>query len=223
MGLPEELIAEYESAAQSAQTMTFLARASELQDQAIAEIEQFLTRLGACKADCVRVSNESAANRLLSMELALAGVRSELVMWLKLKREDPEAAWDALVDAQTSIEATIVVRQQIGEDVTGLDNLLKKLLFVERFVFPPQLFSSVGGVASRRDCSICGRDYSECEHIAGRAYMGRLCHTIVADFEQLHEISLVDNPADKRCRITHFSDAGMMRNRMTWRLEDRRQ
>jgi hypothetical protein len=223
MSLPEELVAEYESVAQSAQTMTFPTRASELQEQAIRGIEQFLTGLGACRADCVRASDESAASRILSMELALAGVRSELVMWLKLKGEDPEEAWDQLIGAQNSIEAAAVVRRQLGEDATGLDNLLKKLLFVERFVFPPQMFNSVGGIVSRRECSICRRDYSDCEHIAGRAYMGQLCHTIVADFEQLHEISIVDNPADKRCRITHFSDQGMMRNKMTWRLEDRRQ
>lgn len=219
MSLANELVAEYDSVAHEAQTLTFLARASELQRDAIEKIDQFLPRLAECKRVAVQTSDEPAANTVLWMELALTGVRAELSMWLKLKGEDPEEAWDDLIGAQSRIEGACRVRRQLGQDATRFDNLLHKLLVVERALFPPQMFNSVGGIG-RRECSICGGDYSECGHIVGRAYMGEMCHTVLRNL-QVHEVSIVDNPANKRCRITHFSDSGMMRNKMTWRLEER--
>lgn len=219
MSLPNELLAEYDSVAHEAQTLTFLARASELQREAIEKIDQFMPKLAECKRAAVQTSDELAANTVLWMELALTGVRAELSMWLKLKSEEPEEAWDDLIRAQSRIEAASRVRRQLGQDATRFDNLLHKLLVVERALFPPQMFNSVGGVG-QRECSICGGDYSECGHIVGRAYMGEMCHTVLRNL-QVHEVSIVDNPANKRCRITHFSDNGLMRNKMTWRLEDR--
>jgi hypothetical protein len=219
MSLPDELVAEYDSVANDAQTLTFLARASELQREAIQRIDQFLPKLVERKRAAVQACDEAAANNILWMELALTGVRSELSMWLQLKNEEPEQAWDELIGAQSRIEAASCVRRQLGQDATRFDNLLNKLVVVERALFPPQMFNSVGGTG-QRECAICGSDYAECGHIVGRAYMGEMCHTVLRNL-QVQEVSIVDNPANKRCRITHFSDNGGMRNRMTWRLEDR--
>ncbi len=221
ISLNEEIVAEYDAVVQEAQTMTFLARASDLQEAAARKIDAFLLRLADCKGAYVRASDECRANHVLAMELALRAVRAELSMWLKLKREDPGGAWDDLVTAQESLGAASAVRRQVEADATGLENLLRKLVFVECWVFPPQMFSSIGGTVSRRACSICGGEYDDCDHIRGRAYMGRMCYPIIQEFTQLNEISIVNNPADKRCRITHFSDEGKMRNKMTWRIEDR--
>ena len=54
------------------------------------------------------------------------------------------------------------------------------------------------------------------EHVAGRAYMGRFCARVISDVEP-YEISLVDDPADKRARIVAISDGEETRDFLSWR------
>jgi hypothetical protein len=221
--IPDEgILSEYEAVAQEAQTMAFLPRASELQEAAMKEIDGFMQKLAERKAGYVRNSDETAANCVLAMEFTLRAVQSELAMWLKVKGESAEEAWNDLIAAQEFLGAALLVRHQLGLDTTGIENLLRRLLFIEHWVFPPQMFNSIGGTAQRRECSICDAEYDDCDHVIGRAYMGKMCHTIIRE-ANLAEVSFVTNPADKRCRTTHFSDQGKMRNRMTWRLEERQE
>ncbi len=218
----ELLIEEFEQVAHRAQTLTFPARASELQEEAIRDVDTFLELLEKQKAIAQEQREEFDANAILGMELSLATVRSELTMWLRLKRDDPESAWNDLINAQTSLRSAIAVRRQLGIHTLTLENLQRKFDFIERFIFPPQMFNSIGGTVAWRECSICGHDYEECDHIAGRAYMGRLCYCILREFSSMDHVALVEDPADKRCRITHFSEGPKMRNKMTWRLEERK-
>jgi hypothetical protein len=211
--------ARFELVAKEAQTLTFLPRATELQANAVGQVDEFLGELAMRKAECAQAGDEAAANALLAMELSLRAVREELRMWIALKEDAPEKAWDTLVSAEDLCSFAVSVRAQIGVETRGLENLAKKLLAIERLVFPPQVFCSVGGRVNYRECSICGEDYETCHHIKGRAYMGQQCH-VKLSFGDLREVSLVSTPADKRCCLTHFSDQGKMRNRMTWRLED---
>jgi hypothetical protein len=221
MELSEELQNEFESVGTDVQAMNFAGRALELQKAAWKSSGLFLKKLSRVKKAAVRRNRDRAANEVLAMELAILAVRFELRMWIELGLPRPERAWDQLINAQEALESAAAVRRQLGFDANQLDNLLKRLLFIERWVFPPQTFLSVGGVAARRECSICGACYEECDHIAGRAYGGKLCAPIVREFLELHEVSIVPEPADKRCRVTHFSDSGKSRNKMTWRLESR--
>jgi hypothetical protein len=220
MGSVDKLLAQFDTVAEEVQTLTFLARAAELQEAALGVADQFLETLRAHKAAFVSAGDEPAANQSLAMELALQAVRAELSMWLRLKRDDPDGAWDDLVTAQDTLSAAAAVRRQIGVDTGRLDNLGRKLVLIEQYLFPPQMFNSIGGIVTKRECSICGSDYDSCNHIRGRAYMGQLCRTIIREYK-VREMSIVMDPADKRCRITHFSDQGKLRNKMTWRLEDR--
>lgn len=216
----DELIAAFNDMAREAQTMAFLPRGIELQELMEKEAIAFIERLGVEKEERISVLDEEGANTILSMELCLQMVLQELRMWMSLKRDQPELAWDNLVSAQHLCLAAITVRRQLASKpaTEALENLHQKLLVIEQVVYPPQIFSSIGGIARKRECSICGSAYDSCPHIRGRAYMGKLCHTIVQEI-RLDEVSIVDEPADKRCRVTHFSDSGKRRNRMTWRLE----
>jgi hypothetical protein len=173
------------------------------------------------KVTVVSDQDEGKANTILSMELALTTVWHELEMWMDLKRDRPDSAWGHLVDAQVCCSAAINVRRQLAarHSTDGLENLQRKLEVLEQLVFPPQVFTSIGGTTKVRECSICGNSYDDCSHIKLRAYMGSLCHVIIRDV-RLREISLVPDPANKHCRVTHFSDSGKRRNKMTWRLED---
>ena len=215
-----QLAARFQKMADEAQTMTFMPRAVELQQGAVAGVDEFLESLTAHKASAIAARDEESANTILAMELSVRTVREELEVWIALKENRPEDAWNHLISAQDLCASAIAVRHQIMMPSQGLENLERKLLVLEQVVFPPQMFCSVGGRARHRECSICHGDYEECGHVKGRAYMGETCHVILSECE-LEEVSLVDDPADKRCRLTHFSDQGQMRNKMTWRLEDR--
>jgi hypothetical protein len=211
---------EYTAVTKRLQTMAFITRDATLQEEALEDSSSLNERLGCHKAMAVQSQDEQSANEVLLMELLLEGVTSQVRMWLALKRHAPEEAWGHLVDAQGSCLSAISVRRQLsnGPDPARLDNLQAWLETIEATVFPPQAFLSIGGRAHQRECSICGLDYDECGHIRGRAYWGQLCHTIIREMA-VDEVSIVLNPANKRCRVTHFSEHGRRRNKMTWRLE----
>ena len=59
---------------------------------------------------------------------------------------------------------------------------------------------SVTGIARRSVCSICQRDYVECDHIAGNQYEGVDCHNeiIKADFI---EVSVVKDPINVKTYV----------------------
>jgi hypothetical protein len=212
---------DFEALADEAQIHTFGARALELQKTVREKVEAFALRLSQEKAAAVKRADEKSANELLLLSISLAVVHHELSMWISLKADDGEAAWDDFVEAQRLCEAAIRLRRHLlgSDSVRQLENLAMRYDEIERSVFPPQVFCSIGGVATHTTCSICGADYDACDHIVGRPYMGALCSRVVRQME-VEEISLVPEPASKHCRVTHFSDGPLKRNRMTWRLED---
>ena len=48
--------------------------------------------------------------------------------------------------------------------------------------------------------------------------MGKLC-TVTLIPSKVDHVAIVNNPANKRCRIVSVGAEGGMRNRMTWRVE----
>jgi hypothetical protein len=67
-------------------------------------------------------------------------------------------------------------------------------------LYPNYIFSSVGGIVKEAECSICKQDVrsAKCTHITGCLYNGELAQVIYIKFD-LHEVSIVTNPYDKRC------------------------
>lgn len=218
MELTEDIRREFDAVASEVQTMNFLGRARELQEDALHVCSQFLGKLRALKTSVAAGGRERAANEILAMELSLEAVSNELQMWIELGKDEPEKAWNHLIVAQGALRAAGAVRRQLGIGAEQLESLLRRLLYIEQ-LFPPQTFCSVGGVVHKRECSICGKHYEDCDHVAGRAYSGQLCVRIIREFTEIHEVSIVENPADRRCRATHFSEGDQFRNKMTWRLE----
>ena len=135
-------------------------------------------------------------------------------MWLLLKEGKPDAAWGELITAQmASVDA---VRAHPG--VAHLSEHNKRLEAIEELVFPPQVFISSGMIAGKQECSICGAEYGDCDHLVGKPYMGRFCYTIPKDLS-LDHVAIVEHPADKRCRVKYYDSEGGRRNRMTWKIE----
>ena len=48
--------------------------------------------------------------------------------------------------------------------------------------------------------------------------MGEFCSIVAEDLKGNH-VAIVDRPADKRCRITHYETEEGVRNRMTLKIE----
>jgi hypothetical protein len=217
---PQEVRGRFTMTAREMQTLAFIPRDTELQEDTAKRARQLIAFLGEEKEVAIGADDETWANELLLMEYAATAVVEQIDMCVALKRETPELAWDHLVRAQSACRAAIGVRRQVnsGPEPSALVHLLEYLIQVEATVFPPQSFMSIGGTAHGQECSICGQEYDECRHVKGRAYMGRMCYTILHDVT-VEEVSLVDIPANKHSRVTHFAEAGGRRNKMTWRLE----
>lgn len=199
--------------------MTCLTMDRGLQENARRELEEVSAALAGKKEMCIRSGNSGAANDLLVSELYVASLRRELGMWLQLKDEEYDSAWDDLVMAQRTLsEACQVARQQGLPQEDHLAVRLERLEAIEQCVFPPQTFVSLGARVQSLKCSVCGRDYDDCEeHIAGRAYDGELCCLVTVGPLRADHVALVANPEDKRCRATDVSVDGFLRNTMTGR------
>lgn len=191
----------------------YAARAKEYQKEAIEQLSSLLHEAGNLKAEMIVDGYEDAANKLLSMEEILKAVINELKMWIDLKNDDPNSAWTFLIHAQTATRSAIQAHSIAGH----LSQYAEYLYALEKILFPPQLFTSAGMIIKKSTCSVCGTEYGDCDHIAGKAYMGELCARIIEE-GNLREVSVVPEPANKHCRMLSFSDSNGTRDIMTWRL-----
>ena len=211
--LPNFII-EFNERVKESEIFLSIARDSELQQEARENLESVLSEIAQKKKIAVENNNEDYANLFLGCECVAKSLINELKMWLLLKQEDPEKAWDHLVSAQ--MEATSAIKAHAG--FRHLEHHRRRLEMIEKIVFPPQMFVSMGTIVHEQECSICGEDYDECEHFAGKPYMGEFCHVIIKRVSVDH-LSIVETPASKRHRVTSFDVAGGARNKMTWKIE----
>ena len=108
------------------------------------------------------------------------------------------ASWVRLQDA---LDLLRLIKRLSGLDAPFFEN---QLLALEK-AYPYSLFASVGMTVSWFRCSLCGEDIdsSDCPHVRGQLYAGKMAQAIAQDIAELGEISLVTNPEDKRCVISH--------------------
>lgn len=215
----EDFVEEYTETVQSCEKFTFLPRGKEYQKEAIKDLSDLLEKSAQIRIEVIEQGEEEAANQVLALRCMINALRYELKMWVDLKKEAWGTAWNALVDAQDSARSA-----RSAHEITiqcNVKNYLNKLEVIEKFVFPPQTFNSPGLYVENFLCSICGEDYSECEHIAGEAYWGFFCQRVVDGVLGTREVSIVDNPEDKKARVTeHITDDGMIRDQLTWKKRE---
>lgn len=60
---------------------------------------------------------------------------------------------------------------------------------------------SVGCACKRMTCSICGKDYGECEHRKGYEYNGQTCLGLISEPADAYELSFVAVPAQPAARV----------------------
>lgn len=162
------------------------------------ELRHLIKEVEDAIAEAARARDEEEANGLRSAEILIRSVISELAMWLDLARDRGDAAWNHFCDAESRAFSCTrwLSSRNLGEQ------RLKHLEVVEGIAFPPQpFFFSVGFIAARRLCTVCNSDYGTCEHMAGDLYFGQIAGRRVTDVTRILELSFVNDPRNKRCRI----------------------
>ena len=209
-----ELIEEFHELIKDAEVFRYITRDSELQVSARKNLEELRLRILRLKSGAISEGNEEFANQLLGYSCVVDILIAEIEMWLLLKREEPDEAWEKLVVAQRLSSAAARTHEGFGH----LVHHHQRLVLLEKLLFPPQVFVSAGMTIKYQECSICGEEYEDCEHLKGMPYMGKFCNVVIHDFE-LDHVGIVESPADKSCRIKEVDLAEGVRNRMTWRVE----
>lgn len=205
----------YTEVVQDCEKYTFLPRGIKYQKESIEKLSRLLSLCSKTKHEVIEEGDEEAANQMLSFSCMINALRFELKMWIDLKNEEWDKAWNSLVDAEEYAQSARSAHEIIQE--CSVNEYIDKLRSYQSSIFPPQQFNSPGMYVKKFTCSICGEDYSECEHIAGETYWGEFCQRIPEEIIGTREVSLVDEPADKKARMTeHLTDDNMIRDQLTW-------
>jgi len=212
-----KFLVDFEKSINENMKFLYYTRGIEFQRNSVTELEALVKKLVKLKEDMIQIQDEESANTMLGLEEYLNVYINELKMLIFLKEDKMNDAWQSLIKAQYSLifslqASNIALR-------FGAKAHSQRLFLIEKLFFPPQTFLSSGFTAYSSKCSICNQEYGQCDHVVGKPYMGKLCHRIITNVKEVREVSIVDEPANKLCRVTSFLDNGLWRNLMTWRTE----
>lgn len=206
----QQVIKELNNSIEEAGEVLFLSKSSQIQYRQCLNLDILHQKVSNFKKEAIYFKNENHANIFLGYECVIGAVKSELLMYLLLKQDKANSAWDRLVAAQ--IACVHAVRAHPG--FAHCNERRNVLLHLEKELFSEQVFISAGFVSKRLDCSICGEHSSKCAHLKGKPYWGKFCEFIHRDPVGDH-IALVEMPADKRCRVTSFKTAEGHRDKIS--------
>jgi len=216
----ESFLKEFIEVIRECEKFCFMSRGKEFQQEAVKKLTTFKQKVTSLKEQIIKVKDEDSANTMLSLEDLIDAMINELKMWIALKEDNPNEAWDFLINAQSAVR-TAAQAHSIAVDLNA-EGYANKLHLLEKLLFPPQMFFSPGLIIEKAECSICGKEYGECEHIVGKAYMGKMCYKIITKIKEMKEVSIVEEPANKHARMLQFTDEGVTRDFMTWRRIEKR-
>lgn len=165
------------------------------------------------KKRVVERGDEDSAARLLCGECAAGAMMSTLRLWIAFKEGDMASAWNRIVDAQQAWSGALRAHP-IGQQFRRLAVIPFQ---AETVLFPHIAFMSVGMIVRQSKCTICGETPGECDHVRGHVYGGKFAGIHVTDAE-VRDTSLVDIPADKRCRVERITIDGVQRDALTWEI-----
>ena len=216
----ESFLKEFIEVIRECEKFCFMSRGKEFQQEAVKKLTTFKQKVTSLKEQMIKVKDEDSANTMLSLENLIDAMINELKMWIALKEDNPNKAWDFLINAQSAVR-TAAQAHSIAIDLNA-EGYANKLHLLEKLLFPPQMFFSHGLIIEKAECSICGKEYGECEHIVGKAYMGKMCYKIITKIKEMKEVSIVEEPANKHARMLQFTDEVVTRDFMTWRRIEKR-
>jgi len=209
----DEIRESYDDFIDSCQKFNYLTRSESIQREKIKECEEYIRVVKSYKSQAITDKNEDASGFLFHMQCMLNAMRSSLIVWVNVKGEKYNEAWNSLIDAQEYVEVALKI-----EEYDGVINMRFHLDSMENAIFPGwKLYNSPGHTETIGKCSICGKIFSKCDHIEDHIYMGRLCRRVDRKIIDVYHSALVENPKDRRCIITkHSGDGGRMIDYFTW-------
>lgn len=195
----------------------YITRGEEFQEWAVGELEDLIEDIQDTKEEMKKDEyDEENANIALCLENTVDSLIEELKLYVELKNDSPNSAWEHIVNAEMSVEDSIAIHE-ISSEFDAKERK-KKLDSLKDDLFPMQLFNSVGGVVEKATCNICEGDYDTCKHVKKLPYNGEQCVRKIEEFD-VNEVSLVSNPALPMARWHVMEDSnGDMRDVMTWRV-----
>jgi len=168
-------------------------------DEVNNKIENAQLMCDELKRNAVRNKDEKTANISFLLKQYLLLLKSISSFWKLCDNLDYQDAWSLLQDGldylRTLQKFMLDERQLLVKEINNYLENIEKL-------YPYVYFNSIEVLNKKKICSICNRSPfdPECSHIAGNLYMGEMATIIVKEVEFLG-VSLVKNPADKRCII----------------------
>jgi hypothetical protein len=156
---------------------------------------------------------DDLASEWRRIEEFVRALQGEMHMWILVSEHKFRAAWDMLVTTQGSAYWAACWLPNFEP----AQQLEEHLSIVERVLFPKQRFFSPAMIINEAEveCSICHVRGGECNHVAGDIYAGEVAHRIIHDIEGVREISLVENPADKRARAMYYDGMDLLTGELT--------
>jgi hypothetical protein len=196
----------------------YFTREKEFQKEAVEKLKELKIKIIAQKEYSIDLKDESNAKVFLGMEYLTEAVINELKMWIALKENNPNDAWDFLINAQDSAKTACNCCSIYLNLNSDKEDYIKKLYSIEKVIFPPQIFGSPGLIIEEMKCSICNQDLEDCEHIPGKVYMGKICHIIAKKIKgQEFSILFEKEPDNKKARLHTYEKNGVSRDVMTWK------
>lgn len=208
-----QLIEEFDEVISSTKNVAFLSIGIEIQKNEIEFIKKCRSLLSNSKTQFQLKFLEDEANTIFLIENTLLAIQNEIQMLVNFKEDKMDEAWENLVKAQTTFSSVI---RNYPENQKPDTKYLERLSAYEKLLFPKIFFQSAGSIVKKSHCSICKKEYGECDHLKGKLYNGELCCRIITE-QELEEISIVENPANKLCRILTFKRGGITIDLLTLR------
>lgn len=201
---PQLLINEFNELIDVAQSKSFITVGIEIQKNEIEVLRRYQENLQELKAGFIARHLENEANLVWCLISSVNIIENELLMLVNIKEDKMAEAWANLVRAQVVIGC---VMRNHPFDSSQLEGQVRRLSSYEEILFPKMFFQSVGGIIKKSECSICHKDLDTCDHLKGKLYWGELCYRVITEMD-LEEVSLVENPANKLCRIISIEKDG---------------
>jgi hypothetical protein len=154
----EEINKEVLEAVKGAMRYAHLSCGIELQRVWIDQLYPLHDRLRVLRFFANSQSDEPCANAAFRAQMLVLGTAGFLEMWVLLKEDKPNEAWNKLAEAQQSLD----IAQRILFDPDTRD-FIRHLFNVESVVFPPQTFFSTAYTYTKAYCSICNKVYGTCD------------------------------------------------------------
>ncbi len=162
-------------------------------DRSLAAADEARAIVEEWQAD-TSIEDEDTLNDLAVLGFLARFLSEYAIFWERVTKRNYEPSWIALQDCLDSIR---LMKRVSRIDVARFEDQLWQL----ENVYPYKMFASIGCIAGRVECSICGQDIDslDCVHRRGELYRGKMAYGIVREIKHFDHVAMTENPEDKRC------------------------